>query len=142
MLKFFNGTALGALLAFVFARFGLATPEAVKLPATRKCKLEIFCYGDTIHIPGTFAASAVLDSEPRRSGGCGRFMAGARWAMGRQRRRSSPSVRQLRRRSARFGRSKSLGPRYSAVSLLHIGTDGDGHEQRSEQSDGEPQCGL
>lgn len=39
MLKFFTGTALGALLAFVFVRFGLEPPAIVKLPEKLKANL-------------------------------------------------------------------------------------------------------
>ncbi len=39
MLKFFTGTALGALLAFVFVRFGLEPPAIVKMPEKLKANL-------------------------------------------------------------------------------------------------------
>ncbi|NOT40645.1 MAG: hypothetical protein HOP13_09145 [Alphaproteobacteria bacterium] len=39
MLKFFTGTAMGALLAFVFVRFGLEPPAIVKLPEKLKANL-------------------------------------------------------------------------------------------------------
>ncbi len=39
MLKFFTGTALGALLAFVFVRFGIEPPAIVKLPEKLKANL-------------------------------------------------------------------------------------------------------
>lgn len=39
MLKFFTGSALGALFAFVFVRFGLEPPAIVKLPEKLKANL-------------------------------------------------------------------------------------------------------
>lgn len=39
MLKFFTGTAMGALLAFVFVRFGLEPPAITKLPEKLKANL-------------------------------------------------------------------------------------------------------
>lgn len=39
MLKFFTGTALGAVLAFVFVRFGLEPPAITKLPDKLKANL-------------------------------------------------------------------------------------------------------